>query len=104
MGDLSERKVRLDFSKYGDIARIRGQFNNSGEIVIVSFNDKESAEKAVQSPSLASKYGPSLNTCPYMDVVPDKDGHFSIFPPVCVAVYSGTNGLLTRPQGSATAA
>ena len=76
--DLSERKVRLDFSKYGDIARIRGQFNNSGEIVIVSFNDKESAEKAVQSPSLASKYGPSLNTCPYMDVVPDKDGHFSI--------------------------
>ena len=76
--DLSERKVRLDFTKFGDVARIRGQFNNSGETIIVSFSDKESAEKAVQSPSLASKYGPSFNTCPFMDVVPDKDGHFSI--------------------------
>ena len=76
--DLSERKVRLDFTKFGDVARIRGQFNNSGETIIVSFSDKESAEKAVQSPSLASEYGPSFNTCPFMDVVPDKDGHFSI--------------------------
>jgi len=42
----------------------------------------------VQSPSLASKYGPSLNTCPYMDVVPDKDGHFSI-----EFVNSGMNGI-----------
>ena len=86
--DLSERKVRLDFSKFGDVARIRGQFNNSGEVIIVSYSDKESAEKAVQSPSLASKYGPSLNTCPYMDVVPDKDGHFSI-----EFVNSGMNGI-----------
>jgi len=76
--DLSERKVRLDFSKFGEVARVRGQFNNAGEIIIVSFNEKESAEKAVTSPSLASKYGPSLNTCPFMDVVPDKDGHYSV--------------------------
>ena len=76
--DLSERKVRLDFSKYGDVARVRGQFNTAGESIIVSFNEKESAEKAVNSPSMASKYGPSLNTCPFMDVVPDKDGHYSV--------------------------
>lgn len=79
--DLSERKVRLDFSKYGEVARVRGQFNSSssmGESIIVSFSDKESAERAVSSPSMASKYGPSLNTCPFMDVIPDKDGHYSV--------------------------
>jgi hypothetical protein len=76
--DLNERKVRLDFSKYGDVARIRGQFNNSGECVIVSYSDKESAEKAVSSPTMASKYGPSLNSCRYMEVMPDKDGLYSI--------------------------
>ena len=86
--DLSERKVRLDFSKYGDVARVRGQFIAAGESIIVSFNDKESAEKAVTSPTMASKYGPSLNTCPFMDVVPDKDGHFSV-----EFVNSGMNGI-----------
>jgi hypothetical protein len=86
--DLSERKVRLDFSKYGDVARVRGQFIAAGESIIVSFNDKESAEKAVTSPTMASKYGPSLNTCPFMDVVPDLDGHFSV-----EFLNSGMNGI-----------
>jgi hypothetical protein len=76
--DLSERKVRQDFGKYGDVSRVRGGFNTSGESIIVSFNDKEAAEKAVNSSGLASKYGPSLNTCPNVDVVSDKDGHFSV--------------------------
>merc|ERR1719219_1518277 len=86
--DLSERKVRLDFKEYGDVARVRGQFIATGESIIVSFNDKESAEKAVTSPTMASKYGNSLNTCPFRDVVPDKDGHYSV-----EFVNSGMNGI-----------
>lgn len=85
--DLSERKVRLDFSKYGEVARVRGQFSASGEPIIVSFNDKESAEKCVGSPSMNSKYV-HLNSCPFMDVVADKDGHFSV-----EFVNSGMNGI-----------
>ena len=86
--DLSERKVRLDFKEYGEVARVRGQFIAAGESIIVSFNDKESAEKAVTSPTMASKYGPSLNTCPFMDVLPDKDGHYSV-----EFINSGMNGI-----------
>lgn len=76
--DVSERKVRLDFSKYGEVAKVRGQFNNAGETIVVSFAGKEAADTAVASSVLAAKYGPTLNACPPLEVVPDKDGHYSI--------------------------
>ena len=91
--DLSERKVRADFSKYGDIAKIRGCCSTSANAgdsspIIVSFNEKGHAEKAVNCSILVAKYGPSLNTCPRFEVVPDKDGHYSV-----EFVNSGMNGI-----------
>ena len=91
--DLSERKVRADFSKYGDIAKIRGccSTSNAGDSsspIIVSFNEKGHAEKAVHCSALVAKYGPSLNTCPRIELVPDKDGHYSV-----EFVNSGMNGI-----------
>merc|ERR1712173_176999 len=77
--DLSERKLRMDFEKFvaaGDVARVRGQFA-PGESVIVSFNDKEVAEQCCAEPTLLSKY-PTLTPAPAVNIVPDKDGHFSI--------------------------
>ena len=75
--DVSERKVRMDFEKHDvDVARVRGQFG-PGESVTVSFNDKEVAEKCCTNQSLLSKY-PTLCPAPAVEVVPDKDGHFSI--------------------------
>ena len=88
--DLSERKIRADFCKYGEVAKIRGCSANSLDSpIIVSFNEKGHAEKAVHCPALLAKYGPSLNTCPGIEVVPDpKDGYYSV-----EFVNSGMNGI-----------
>jgi len=74
--DLSERKLRMDFDKFGEIARIRGQFG-PGESVIVSYGDKLVAERCCAEPALLAKY-PTLCPAPAVTIVPDKDGHFSI--------------------------
>jgi len=96
--DLTERKVRLDFGKYGDVSKIRGQFGNqvnavgtgnaSGQdSVVVSYTDRDCCQRAVSHPALKAKY-PSLNSAPPMDIVPDKDGLYSI-----EFVNSGMNGI-----------
>ena len=94
--DLTERKVRLDFGKYGDVSRIRGQFGNqvnaagTGNIpcqdsVVVSYIDRDCCQRA--GSALRAKY-PSLTPAPTMDVVKDKDGLYSI-----EFVNSGMNGI-----------
>ena len=75
--DLSDRKVRMDFERFGEVSRVRGQFA-PGESVIVSYTEREPAEVAVRDPAVRSKYGPSLQVAPRVQVVPDKDGHWSI--------------------------
>jgi len=74
--DLSDRKLRLDFEKFGDVARVRGQFG-PGESVIVSYTEKECAETVCRDAVTLSKY-PTLAPAPQVDIVPDKDGHWSI--------------------------
>ena len=96
--ELTERKVRLDFGKYGDVSKIRGQFGNQvnaaatgtasgSDSVVVSFADRDCCQRAVCHPALKVKY-PSLTSAPPMDIVPDKDGHYSI-----EFVNSGMNGI-----------
>ena len=96
--DLTERKVRLDFGKYGDVSKIRGQFGNqvtasgTGNVsgqdsVVVSYSDRDCCQRAVSHPALKAKY-PSLTSAPPMDIVPDKDGFYSI-----EFVNSGMNGI-----------
>ncbi len=85
--DLSERRIKVDFSKYGEVVKIRGQFgtsnmavtNGSGasDIIVVSYSLRESAQTAVEAPALIAKY-PSLKVAPPMEIVTDKNGHFSI--------------------------
>merc|ERR1719356_164609 len=58
--DLSDHKVRMDFERFGEVSRVRGQFA-PGESVIVSYTEREPAQVA-----------------PRVQVVPDKDGHWSI--------------------------
>ena len=97
--ELTDKKVRLDFGKYGDVTKIRGQFGNgvnatsgfcnaaASDAVIVSYSDRECCQRAVVHPALRSKY-PTLTPAPVMDIVPDKDGHYSI-----EFVNSGMNGI-----------
>jgi hypothetical protein len=97
--DLTERKVRLDFGKYGDVSKIRGQFGNQAnaaangtpggvsDSVVVSYSDRDCCQRAVSHPTLKAKY-PSLTSAPPMDILPDKDGHYSI-----EFVNSGMNGI-----------
>jgi len=85
--DLSERRIKVDFSKYGEVVKIRGQFgissnqgnNGSGatDIIVVSYVLRDSAQTAVESPALIGRY-PSLKVAPPMEIVTDKNGHFSI--------------------------
>jgi len=74
--DLSDRKLRPDFEKFGEVARVRGQFG-PGESAIVSYNEKEVAEMVVRDPGMLAKY-PTLAPAPRVEIVPDKDGHWSI--------------------------
>ena len=88
--DLTERKVKIDFSRQVDngctegqqtdgnnaVARVRGQFI-PGETIFVSFFDKEMAESCLTNPALLAKY-PTLRPAPLEEVVSDKDGHYSI--------------------------
>jgi len=81
--DLGERKIRLDISKESGVSpvRVRGLAGlsksevGSGEIVTVSFSDKESAEKAMSTSK--AKY-PGLRCAPKSTLRPDKDGFFSV--------------------------
>ena len=81
--DLSERKIRLDISKESGVSpvRVRGLAGlsksevGSGEVVTVSFSDKESAEKAMSTSK--AKY-PGLRFAPKSTLRPDKDGFFSV--------------------------
>ena len=81
--DLSERKIRLDISKESGVSpvRVRGLAGlsksevGSGEVVTVSFSDKDSAEKAMSSSR--AKY-PGLRCAPKSTLRPDKDGFFSV--------------------------
>ena len=88
--DLTERKLRLDFSRQVDnsnseglqpelnsaVARVRGQFV-LGETIIISFFEQEMAESYLTNPALLAKY-PTLRAAPLEEVVSDKDGHYSI--------------------------
>ncbi len=106
--ELTERKVRLDFGKYGDVSKIRGQFgsnvatsasassaggataassSSTSDAVVVSYTDQDCCQRAVSHPALKAKY-PTLTSAPPMDIVPDKDGHYSI-----EFVNSGMNGI-----------
>lgn len=80
----SEKNIKLDFGKYGDVVKVRGQFMASGTadtkvsgVFIVSFSLLESAQSAIMSPALIQKY-PCMKIAPPMEVVPDKNGHFSV--------------------------
>ena len=82
--DLTERKLRQDFdSSSCVVSRIRGLSGLSkseigtGEIVIVSFADKESASVASKDAGLLSRY-PGLGPAPTTSLVADRDGAFSI--------------------------
>jgi hypothetical protein len=88
--DLTERKVKIDFSRQVDsstsdgqqadannlVARVRGQFV-PGETIIISFFEKEMAESCLTIPALLAKY-PTLRAAPLEEVISDKDGHYSI--------------------------
>jgi phosphotransferase system HPr-like phosphotransfer protein len=87
--DLTERKVKIDFARQVDsssdgqqgdsksvVARVRGQFV-IGETLSISFEGKDMAESCVTNPALLAKY-PTLRAACLEEVVPDKDGHFSI--------------------------
>ena len=88
--DLTERKVKIDFSRQVEtatsdcqsvdanslVARVRGQFA-LGEVIIISFFNKEMAEACLKNPALLAKY-PTLRAAPSEEVISDKDGHYSI--------------------------
>jgi RNA recognition motif-containing protein len=81
--DLSERKIRLDLSREAGVSpvRVRGLAGlsksdiGSGEVVTISFADRDSAETAVKE--AAPKY-PGLRCAPRSTVRADKDGFFSV--------------------------
>ena len=88
--DLTERKVKIDFSRQADncttegiqpdinssVARVRGQFV-PGETITISFFDRDMAVSCLANPALLAKY-PTLRAAPLEEVVSDKDGHYSI--------------------------
>jgi hypothetical protein len=65
-----------DGNKSVHVARVRGQFA-IGETITISFDDKEVAELCLRNPALLAKY-PTLQPAPLEEVIPDKDGHYSI--------------------------
>jgi len=75
--DLSERRVKLDFGQVTEVSRVRGQLGRVDGVVYVSFASREEAAQVLVNQTLLSKY-PSLAPAPPVNVVPDRDGYYSI--------------------------
>jgi hypothetical protein len=80
--DLSERKIKADFGKCGEVVKVRGPLVASSsyctsDIFIVSFSLQESAQSALKNATLIRKY-PFMKAAPLMEIVPDKNSHFNI--------------------------
>jgi len=75
--DLSERRVKLDFSLVAEVSRVRGQLGRPDSVIIVSFEKEEDALSCFRHETVISKY-PDLRPAPEISILPDKDGYFSI--------------------------
>ena len=108
-GEISEKKVRTDFSKFGEVVSVRGALGKQKGHVFVRFRKKEAAENCLNClnsfplSEMSELFGPYLYLSPATprDIDCDMYGLYRYYIQIYLLLYPGStnNGALTRIFG-----